>query len=84
MKANDFFKAMGLKAIKQFLENDNIRTKEMHDELKRIVESHKLVDECGGLHKAKERVALEERMPNPNVFYVLVVASAIDDVESCQ
>ena len=84
MKANEFFKAMGLKAVKQFLENDNIRTKEMSDELKRLVESHELVEECGGLDKAKERVALEEKSPNPNVFYVLVVSGAIDDVESCQ
>jgi hypothetical protein len=43
MTANEFFKAMGLNAVKQFLENDNIRTKEMHDELKRLVESHELV-----------------------------------------
>lgn len=54
------------------------------DKLKRLVESHELVEECGGLDKAKERVALEEKLLNPNVFYVLVVSSAIDDVESCQ
>ena len=53
-------------------------------DLKRLVESHELVEECGGLDKAKERVALEEKLLNPNVFYVLVVSSAIDDVESCQ
>lgn len=52
MKANEFVKAMGLNAVKQFLENDNIRTKEMHDELKRIVESYDLVDELGGFDKA--------------------------------
>ena len=44
MKANEFFKAMGLKAVKQFLENDNIRTKEMSDELKRLVESHAMIE----------------------------------------
>lgn len=53
-------------------------------DLKHLVESHELVEECGGLDKAKERVALEEKLLNPNVFYVLVVSSAIDDVESCQ
>lgn len=52
-------------------------------EVKRLVESHELVEECGGLNKAKERVALEEKLPSPNVFYVLVVSSAIADVESC-
>ena len=52
-------------------------------DLKRLVGSWELVEECGGLAKAKERVSREEGLPNPNVFYVLVVSSAIDDVESC-
>lgn len=53
------------------------------NDLKRLVESWELVEECGGLAGAKERVSREEGLPNPNVFYVLVVSSAIDDVESC-
>ena len=52
--------------------------------VKLLVESYELVEECGGLTKAKERVSQEERLPNPNIFYVLVVSSAIDDVEACQ
>ena len=44
MKANEFFKAMGINAVRQFLENDNIRTKEMHDDLKRLVESHAMIE----------------------------------------
>ena len=46
------------------------------------MKANELVKECGGLAKAKERVSLENGLPNPNVFYVLVVSSAIDDVES--
>lgn len=53
-------------------------------EIERLVESHELVEECGGITKAKERVAQEERLPNPNIFHVLVVYNAIADVESCQ
>lgn len=53
------------------------------DDLKRLVESYELVEECGGLAKAKERVSREEGLPNPNVFYVLVVSNAIADVEEC-
>ena len=53
MKANEFFKAMGINAVRQFLENDNIRTKEMHNDLKRLVESHDLATSYNGLHGAK-------------------------------
>lgn len=78
MKANEFFKAMGIKAVRQFLENDNIRTKEMHDDLKRLVESHELVEKVGGLAEAK-RIA-----NNPlAIFNTLPLKQAIADVESC-
>ena len=95
MKANEFFKKHGLAEVKILLTSPShgFFFKEdfykhygfdIYEDLKRIVESHELVEECGGLDKAKERVALEEKLLNPNVFYVLVVSSAIDDVESCQ
>ena len=78
MKANEFFKAMGLKAVKQFLENDNIRTKEMSDDLKRLVESHELVENWGGLAEAKGIAN------NPlAIFNTLPLKQAIADVESC-
>lgn len=78
MKANEFFKAMGIKSVKQFLENDNIRSKEMHDDLKRLVESHELVEKVGGLAEAK-RIA-----NNPlAIFNTLPLKQAIADVESC-
>ena len=80
MKANEFFKAMGLKAVKQFLENDNIRTKEMHDDLKRLVESHELVKEHGSIDRAK--MYAERPYTAPEVVDRL--KQAIADVEACQ
>lgn len=79
MKANEFFKAMGIKSVKQFLENDNIRTKEMHDDLKRLVESHKLVGDYYGLTRAKEHA--ESNYTAPELKNAL--KQAIADVESC-
>ena len=76
MKANEFFKAMGINAVRQFLENDNIRTKEMHDDLKRLVESHELVENWGGLDDAKFALQL--------VRYPDRLKQAIADVESCK
>lgn len=82
MKANEFFKAMGLKAVKQFLENDNIRTKEMHDELKRLVESHELVESYMGLDMAKHTLSQKHYLDNDSIWRKL--EQAIADVESCQ
>ena len=79
MKANEFFKAMGLKAVKQFLENDNIRTKEMSDELKRLVESHDLVESFGGVEMANRY--LDENLECEDSK---TLRQAIADVESCQ
>ena len=81
MKANEFFKAMGLKAVKQFLENDNIGTKEMSDDLKRLVESHELI------RKDFEFVEMAEYeymiSASYNEPYWVRVKQAIADVESC-
>ena len=79
MKANEFFKAMGINAVRQFLENDNIRTKEMHDDLKRLVESHELVKEHGSIVRAK--MYAESIYTAPEVVDRL--KKAIADVESC-
>ena len=89
MKANEFVKAMGLNAVKQFLENDNIRTKEMSDDLKRLVESHEIVEYIGNdLDGAKQvyaftkdcvHIAMRDRM-----IPVIRLKQAIADVESCQ
>ena len=79
MKANEFFKAMGINAVRQFLENDNIRTKEMSDDLKRLVESHELVKEHGSIVRAK--MYAESTYTAPEVVDRL--KQAIADVESC-
>ena len=82
MKANEFFKAMGINAVRQFLENDNIRTKEMHDDLKRLVESHELVEWHGGLKYAKSYFERNSK-EYPNAKGWDELAEAIADVESC-
>ena len=92
MKANEFFKAMGLKAVKQFLENDNIRTKEMCDELKRLVESHELVlewklpeDDEIGLDGANLYLDYYAHYTSDEEKAKLDrLKQAIADVESCQ
>ena len=76
MKANEFFKAMGLDAVKGFIKNGNIRTPETELELKRLVESHELVDKVGGLDEAKIYV--------PDGYKSKRLKQAIADVESCK
>ena len=97
MKANEFFKAMGINAVRQFLENDNIRTKEMSDELKRLVESHELVEKFGGLDKAKKSLEKAYKRFTTKISYSVEIddktyltgvfiedlEQAIADVESC-
>ena len=81
MKANEFFKAMGIKSVRQFIENDNIRTKEMHDDLKRLIESHELIESCGGLESVGEK--LTHGMYESRAV-IGRLEQAIADVESCQ
>ena len=82
MKANEFFKAMGLKAVKQFLENDNIRTKEMHDDLKRLVESHAMIEkDFESVEIAEYEYMVSGCYSEP---YWIRIKQAIADVESCQ
>ena len=81
MKANEFFKAMGIKAVKQFLDNDNIRTREMHDDLKRLVESHELVEKDFGSIEIAEYEHMISGCYSDS--YWLRVKQAIADVESC-
>lgn len=92
MKANEFFKAMGINAVRQFLENDNIRTKEMHDDLKRLVESHELVlewklpeDDEIGLDGANLYLDYYAHYTSDEEKAKLDrLKQAIADVESCQ
>ena len=81
MKANEFFKAMGINAVRQFLENDNIRTKEMHDDLKRLVESHAMIEkDFESVEIAEYEYMVSGCYSEP---YWIRIKQAIADVESC-
>ncbi len=81
MNANEFFKAMGINAVKQFLENDNIRTKEMHDDLKRLVESHAMIEkDFESVEIAEYEYMVSGCYSEP---YWIRNKQAIADVESC-
>ncbi|MDM1324904.1 hypothetical protein [Acinetobacter pseudolwoffii] len=78
MKANEFFKKVGIEAVKSYIVayEDHLT-----DELKRLVESHELVEYMGGIDKAKEQayvLAMEVDGFNP-----AKVEKAITDVEGC-
>ena len=81
MKANEFFKAMGINAVRQFLDNDNIRTKEMHDDLKRLVESHAMIEkDFESVEIAEYEYMVSGCYSEP---YWIRIKQAIADVESC-
>ena len=81
MKANEFFKAMGINAVRQFLENDNIRTKEMHDDLKRLVESHAMIEkDFESVEIAEYEYMVSGCYSEP---YWIRIKQAIADVGSC-
>ncbi len=81
MKANEFFKAMGINEVRQFLENDNIRTKEMHDDLKRLVESHAMIEkDFESVEIAEYEYMVSGCYSEP---YWIRIKQAIADVESC-
>lgn len=86
MNAIKFFKSMGLKSVKQFLENDNIRTKEMIDDLKQIVEAFELVESYGGLKESNNwinNIIISGGMTNIQAANC-DLQKAINLVEQCQ
>lgn len=72
MKANEFFKKVGIEAVKSYIVayEDHLT-----DELKRLVESHELVASWGGLADAKVAVKVSRHKK--------YLKRAIADVESC-
>ena len=72
MKANEFVKKVGIEAVKSYIAayKDHLT-----DELKRLVESHELVEKLGGLDEAKIYV--------PDGYKSERLKQAIADVESC-
>lgn len=77
MKANEFFKKVGIEAVKSYIVayEDHLT-----DELKRLVESHELVGDYYGLTRAKEHAESNYTAPELKV----ALKQAIADAESCQ
>lgn len=76
MKANEFFKKVGIEAVKSYIVayEDHLT-----DELKRLVESHELVESYGGLNGAKVKL---NSLHDESTFKPKL-KQAIADVESC-
>lgn len=78
MKANEFFKKVGIEAVKSYIVayEDHLT-----DELKRLVESHELVEKWQGLEASKIKVNLLRYFG----FHTQAdqLQQAIADVESC-
>ncbi|WP_075166991.1 hypothetical protein [Acinetobacter indicus] len=86
MKANEFVKKFGWDRAKRevaligtiaMMCGDN----DFNNDLKRLVESHKLVESYGGLSKARNHV---ERTIFKLSCQIIALKKAIADVESCQ
>ena len=101
MKANEFVKKFGSKSAKYWIDHfNNVNTlpdefinTEFLGDLKRLVESHELVESFGGLEMAKESL---KNLPSEYQSYTMTrddtgattqsfkLNQAIFDVESCQ
>lgn len=84
MKANEFFKKHGWNDTKVMIESPfGLGEYEyLWDDLKRLVESHELVEKLGGLESAKKELQRQSilRWISPETERLRV---AIADVESC-
>ena len=79
MKANEFFKKVGIEAVRSYVAayEDTLT-----DDLKRLVESYELVESYGGIESAKKELQHQSilRWINPETERL---RAAIADVESC-
>ena len=76
MSANEFVKKYGLEYAKHIAYEDSVILVDLdYNNLKRIIESHELVENWGGLDDAKFALQL--------VRYPESLKQAIADVESC-
>lgn len=89
MKANEFVKMVGWEEAKGILEAESFTYRQLGlfsyishdlDYLKRLVESHELVEQYNGLFEAKELIRVSPKLTSE----LREVAAAIADVESCQ
>lgn len=88
MKANEFVKKFGLERAKQFVNADHTAhalvfatTGVSFIDLKRLIESHELVEKVGGMDKAK--MLLRMRIAAELYESADEIEKAIADVESC-
>ena len=80
MKANEFFRRVGIDAVKSYI---NAYEDHLTCELKRLIKSHDLVESKGGLELSKKEVRQRSivRWVDPEVE---ALRQAVQDVESCQ
>ena len=85
MKANEFVKKHGLEYAKHIAYEDSVILVDLdYSDLKRLVESHELVESKGGLIKAKEILADNPVWCSGSKRYSSPLERAIADVESCK
>ena len=80
MKANEYIKKYGVDCAKEILaHNQDLMNIGFFIDLKRLVESHELVESCGGINGARKELA------NfcGNLIDCVYLGHAIADVESC-
>lgn len=79
MKASEFIKKYGIEHAKHILTDDAPLVMDLnYTDLKRLVESHDLIESCGGLD-------LSRKEAHKNCFdFNAPLLKAILDVESCQ
>ena len=84
MKANEFVKKFGWEYAKERMEYcKGARLVGMEIELKRLVESHDLVERYGGIKKAKSDTSLPTCFGDNDFFREVTLKKAIADVEGC-
>ena len=88
MKANEFVKKFGIIESKELLNAQCFTMRQIAlfshvhkhiEDLKRLVESHAIVDMYGGLDEAKKLINSQH-----NLYTDMKLVKAIADVESCQ
>lgn len=84
MKANEFIEKHGwdyTKGIVVACESGFLPKNQNYDDLKRLIESHDLVEHAGGLDSAKKQIELKDS--EDNCLWCVDLKIAIQDVESC-
>ena len=82
MKANEFFKKVGIEAVRSYVA---AYEDALTGDLKRLVESHELVDVEGGIDQVKDTFSFAFKHGADELTeYGKRLKQAIADVESCQ